>query len=155
MRIIDSFDDHWVETSGPLETPCWIWQRSTDHCGYGKFTADSKTYFAHRHSYELYAGPIREGLCILHDCDTPSCVNPKHLYQGTQLQNIRDRVSRGRCASTAGSKHPRSRITPQQATEIIEGSIAKELSQKELSHIHNMSQQSVSAIVCGDHWTQQ
>lgn len=50
---------------------------------------------AHRVSFELFRGPIGK-LKVLHKCDTPACVNPQHLYLGTQLQNVKDRVERGR-----------------------------------------------------------
>jgi hypothetical protein len=54
------------------------------------------TRYAHRLAFELAYGPIPSGLQIQHHCDTPPCVNPDHLYAGTQAQNMRDRTARDR-----------------------------------------------------------
>jgi hypothetical protein len=76
-------------TSGPLETPCWIWTRATDWKGYGHFTVGNTSVRAHRAMYEERYGPIPEGLVIDHLCRTPSCVNPDHLEPVTALENHR------------------------------------------------------------------
>jgi hypothetical protein len=55
-----------------------------------------KMFYAHRLSYELFKAPIADGNVIMHTCDNPLCVNPDHLIQGTQLQNITDMHEKGR-----------------------------------------------------------
>ncbi len=52
--------------------------------------------YAHRMAYELYVGPIPDGMCVLHRCDNPGCVNPEHLWLGTQLENVIDRDKKNR-----------------------------------------------------------
>jgi hypothetical protein len=81
---------------------CWQWTAAVDSCGYGQIMVGNKldgTYKlapAHRVSFELFKGKIPDGYCVCHTCDNPRCVNPDHLFPGTQLDNIRDRDSKGR-----------------------------------------------------------
>jgi hypothetical protein len=76
---------------------CWIWTgRKSGKNDYGGFNSGNKHYRTHRYSYELYFGPIPVGLEVLHKCDTPLCVNPEHLFLGTQKDNINDAKKKGR-----------------------------------------------------------
>jgi len=75
---------------------CWEWTGWTAH-GYGYFRHDDgRDWRAPRASYELFVGPIPEGMNVLHHCDNPPCVRPDHLYAGTSSDNMRDCVVRGR-----------------------------------------------------------
>ena len=78
------------------ETGCWNYIFRTNNSGYGDICIDGKQVRAHRLSYEHFVGIIPNGLLICHKCDNPSCVNPDHLYAGTQKDNIRDMFARGR-----------------------------------------------------------
>ena len=71
---------------------CWFWVGGSAGGGYGLFKGES----AHRKSYRIYRGSIPKGMCVLHTCDVPCCVNPDHLYIGTHAHNMRDRSVRGR-----------------------------------------------------------
>lgn len=75
---------------------CWEWVGAKSYKGYGQLRWKYKLLTASRLSYELYTGPIPEGLIIRHRCDNPSCVNPEHLEVGTYQENSDDMVSRGR-----------------------------------------------------------
>lgn len=79
---------------------CWIWFGSVDKDGYGRIRGSVKGVVwvkrAPRASYEHHVGPIPEGLMVLHHCDIPACINPEHLYLGTQVENGADKKNRGR-----------------------------------------------------------
>ena len=75
---------------------CFIWAGGSDRRGYGKFTYGSRVdgsrqqVLAHRYAYERVHGPVPAKLHICHKCDTPCCVNPEHLFLGTNADNLRD-----------------------------------------------------------------
>ena len=69
---------------------CWYWRHTFYPNGYGRFYADSADYYAHIISYELFNGPVKKGMSVLHTCFNKACVNPEHLYLGTQLENAND-----------------------------------------------------------------
>ena len=95
LTDLERFEIRWmpVPFSG-----CWIWLGDIFQCGgHGAFRINGKRrYKAHRAAWELYRGQIPEGLQVNHKCDVPSCVNPDHLYLGTQAQNNEDCRKRGR-----------------------------------------------------------
>lgn len=82
---------------------CWEWRGRKDKDGYGKLRHARREWRAHRLVFALTIGSP-DGLCVLHRCDNPACVRPDHLFLGTNLENIADRVAKGR--SCAGPTHP-------------------------------------------------
>lgn len=81
-----------------LPTPCRLWDKATDGDGYGVSgkLARSNSRLTHRAAYELFYGAIPEGLQVLHRCDRTNCIEPTHLYAGTDADNMQDKVRRGR-----------------------------------------------------------
>ena len=75
---------------------CWFWQKHKDRDGYGRIKFRGEMSLAHRVSYLIHRGPIPTGKCVLHKCDTPDCVNPNHLFIGTQADNMADMHNKGR-----------------------------------------------------------
>jgi hypothetical protein len=105
----ERFEMGWQED----KNGCWIWKQS--HCGnethkYGGWSMNGKFIRAHRASWILFRGPIPDGLCVLHNCDVPSCVNPDHLRLGTLSDNRRDAVIRGRANFPLGERHGCSKL---------------------------------------------
>jgi hypothetical protein len=83
---------------------CWLWLKSASWDGYGYFRFMGKVMLAHRVAYSLRHGEVPPSdTCVLHSCDNPSCVNPRHLFLGTRLDNNVDRESKGR------GNHPKGR----------------------------------------------
>lgn len=78
------------------ESGCLIWMGCETGKGYSQIRFNGKLQFVHRLSYSLAFGEITNNLCVLHRCDTPSCINPRHLFLGTKKDNIRDCISKGR-----------------------------------------------------------
>ena len=95
----------WNKVMKIVETDeCWEWIAFKNKDGYGLFGYNGKNQKAHRVSWQLHNGPIPDGLCVLHKCDNPSCVNPNHLFLGTNADNIKDRVNKNRTVGKHGRK---------------------------------------------------
>jgi transposase len=109
--------------AGPLCDDCWEWQGLKGKKGYGGLkiydalrVCKRRTVLVHRISYELFIGPIPEGLGVLHKCDNPPCCNPNHLFIGTNADNRADCVAKDR--HSKGEQHTKAKLTEQHVIEI-------------------------------------
>lgn len=91
----------WMRVLRPSPDSCWEWQGGHSH-GYGSVWWQGRSRHAHRVAWTLARGPVPDGMGVLHHCDNPPCCNPAHLYLGTDVENARDRVERGRAKGPSG-----------------------------------------------------
>jgi len=106
------------------ETGCWIWTGPQNELGYGKIMKGRKYLKAHRLSYEEFVGPIPDGMFVCHKCDTPECINPKHLFLGTQKDNMADCARKGRVVVPRGEAAGRAMLT-EEAVKAIRAEYVK------------------------------
>jgi hypothetical protein len=97
-------------------TGCWEWQKNIQQNGYGHMKHSGKAKGVHRISYEMHKGKIPEGAYVLHVCDVRCCVNPKHLFLGTAMDNALDKKGKNRHAH--GTMVNTSKLTELQVLEM-------------------------------------
>lgn len=164
----------YVNKSGPVVehvgTPCWLWTSAIGTWGYGILRdggRGGRNVATHRYSWELHNGTIPTGVRVLHKCDIPACVNPEHLYLGTDKDNAQDRERRGRRvpargmqngAHTHSERRPRAlthgqrRIDFEVADAIRKDYATGKYRQKDVAAKHGVSQCTVWAIVNNQRW---
>src|SRR3954467_11624076 len=91
---------------------CWDWIGHKDLNGYGRLNVGGKPLLAHRLSYLVHLGSIPDDKALLHKCDRPCCVNPAHLFLGTQTDNLNDMYAKGRDRKRGmkGSEHHQAKL---------------------------------------------
>ncbi len=104
--IANRVDRFWSKAIRLDRDSCWLWQARRNPKGYGMFREMDRWAAAHRVSWELANGPIPTGRLVCHSCDTRSCVNPDHLFVGTNDDNMRDMVNKSR--QSKGERHRKS-----------------------------------------------
>lgn len=91
---------------------CWLWMGHATTLGYGMLKNDNgKRQYAHRISYFLHYGKSPGMAHVLHKCDNPPCVNPEHLFLGTQSDNMRDMAAKGRHWDCSGERSPFAKLS--------------------------------------------
>ena len=134
-----------VDKSAGLEG-CWIWKACTQKDGYGQFWVNGGMLQAHRVAYELVIGPIPKGLEILHKCDNPPCVNPFHLWAGTQSENILDSMHKGR---QGGELSGTSKLKSFQVAEIKRSNLPP----YRLAEFYHVDSSTIQDILHGRTWS--
>jgi len=140
----------WEKVKKGNEDDCWEWIAGKARGGYGEFGIKRKIYMAHKISWELVNGEVPDNLCVLHKCDNPACVNPKHLFLGTRIENNNDKVTKGRQAK--GEKHGMSKLNEEQVRKIRELYLTGNYSQSKLGQLFNVQEAAIQKIVNYKTW---
>jgi hypothetical protein len=125
---------------------CWEWTGCKQRTGYGRFRLAGWTQMAHRVAWELVHGLIPKGMQVLHRCDNPGCVNPNHLFLGTQTDNIYDMTAKGR--HYRGERHKSAKLTESDVISIRMFDIPT----RALSNLYGVNRASIRAIKRGEKW---
>jgi hypothetical protein len=155
-----SFLSH-VEIGGPNE--CWEWKGSVSSEGYGQFRwPEKKVKLAHVAAYVFFIGRVRKRsgrrLCVCHSCDNPPCVNPKHLWLGTQQQNIADMIKKGRGSypghhqQKSGEDAANAKLSAKDVRKIRKLYATGKYTQKELGKKFGVIGCTIGAITSGYTW---
>jgi hypothetical protein len=151
MKDIAEFIARLDETTVRIpEAGCWIWMLGTED-GYGRIRIGDRMVLAHRISYAAFSAPIPEKLCVLHECDVRPCVNPNHLFLGTNMENVIDKIKKGRHWTgfqKTGEQSHRAVLTREQVVSIINDSRA----QRVIANEHGVTQSAISDIKTGKSW---
>ena len=137
-----------VDTSGE----CWVWTGYINQDGYGRLSIDGRLIMAHRVSWELHHGPIPDGMRVLHDCpggDNPACVNPSHLWIGTQRDNIRDMLLKQR--QQRGETNGNARLT-ESDVRTIRDLVAGGMNQSQVARLYGIAPNHICRIVNRRRW---
>jgi predicted DNA-binding protein (UPF0251 family) len=138
-----------VDREGP--GGCWIWKACTAK-GYGRLRVGSRNVTTHRFSYALHVGPIPEGMCVCHRCDNPLCVNPGHLFLGTNQENTADRVAKRRSSRAPhpvfGERHASAKLTPDDVRK-IRATVSSGLSQRKAAAALGLKRSAVKYALDG------
>jgi hypothetical protein len=131
---------------------CWEWTALKVRKGYGVIRYNGKKLRAHRLSYELHCGPIPAGLFVCHRCDNRGCINPSHLFLGTNTDNMRDMVSKGRhrLIRLPGERNGQAKLTEAEARAILASK--GKVRQEDLAERYGVSQSRISSIMTGKNW---
>lgn len=132
---------------------CWLWTGSTFRTGYGQFRdPDRKTsVYAHRYSWELHFGKIKDGLHVCHKCDVRSCINPLHLFLGTPADNMADMISKGRAVHDVGSKSSAAKLCEEDVVQ-IRALLRDGLTQTDIARRYGVFNSSISNIKTWKTW---
>lgn len=139
----------WPKVSIGTMEQCWMWTGSKLPTGYGRIGRGQDGLVpigAHVLSWIIHNGAFDSNLCVCHKCDNPSCVNPNHLFLGTQQRNLEDMRSKGR--QTFGESHGTSKLT-QANVDFIRSS---DWTQERLATRFGVSQTCISKIKLRQRW---
>jgi HNH endonuclease/Helix-turn-helix domain of resolvase len=161
-KIYDRFNKYTNKSS---YLPCWLWMGARlNKNRYGLLRVKNKTMLAHRLSYEIHNGTIIDKKYVLHTCDNEGCVNPEHLFLGTQLDNVKDRdfKKRGHFFNPnshfnkirfipVGIKNPKSKLSEKNVHEIRK-LLSEGFSNKEIAKKFSVSKDTILRIKNKSSW---
>lgn len=132
------------------ESGCWLWLAATDTRGYGNFYMEGKLWKAHRASMVIHGVAINDDQYACHKCDTPSCVNPLHMFAGSAKDNHNDMREKGRhkYPNNKGIRNGRAKLTEDNVRHIL----ASDESTTDLARHYGVTYQAIWQVRNGTHW---
>jgi hypothetical protein len=149
----------WSHVDMGAQDQCWPWTGMKDRQGYGILKARPYIYRAPRVSWAITSGSeLPDGMIVCHKCDCPACVNPSHLFIGTNYDNVQDKVSKGRQShnrngGTSGEAHPRAKLTESNVIDIRRKYQPYKTTAKMLSKEYGVSEREIKSIVYRETWS--
>lgn len=143
----------WSKVDKRSDNECWPWLGAKSN-GYGymgsKYWESGKNCSAHKVSWIIHYGEIPEsysyhGICVLHKCDNPICVNPKHLFLGTHFENMCDMVKKGRTPGLKGEKNPTAKLNDIKVIEIRKH-LKNKINQHEIAKMYGVNVSTINRI---------
>lgn len=151
-------DRFWPKVTKRSGKVCWPWKASLSPAGYGQINSGGgrgRCLLASRVSWEINCGPIPPGKHVLHRCDNPSCVNPKHLFLGTAKDNSDDKIKKGRFRCGPGMKgeaHPLCILSKKQVKEIRRLYASGGFAYADLGTRYGVGATTIGAIIRRQNW---
>jgi len=130
---------------------CWEWIGSKRKDGYGRYRLDGRTVLAHRASYYYATGEMPPPeIKVCHECDNHWCVNPRHLFKGSQAVNVADMIAKGRkvVGDVSGERNPQAKLTIEQVEIIRSGKFKG----RDLAKQFGVSESTISMVKRGRNW---
>ena len=151
QNVLDRF---WEKVDIRGRDDCWEWIAGKSSDGYGTFTLNGKTEGAHRVSWTIENVKIPKGLLVCHHCDNRACVNPEHLFVGTDKDNIQDALRKGRMKfpRKSGEENGLSKLTEEQVLSIREEYKLGNITLGELARKHNVSHVAIWHVIKRKTW---
>lgn len=134
---------------------CWEWTGYKPSNGYGHFGINGRVFGAHRISFMLFIGEIPNNMLVCHSCDNPSCVNPHHLFLGTDKDNTQDMIKKNRRSHHTGATGENNgfhKLTEQKVYKIRE-MLEQGYTQQEIAEIFEVTPENIRSIRIGKTWS--
>lgn len=160
VAALPRFEAKWIPEPN---SGCWLWTASTNHWGYGWFGVGGEVLLAHRVSWRMYVGEIPAGKFVCHKCDNPPCVNPDHLFVGTNAENIADRMRKGRRGGGSRTRgytrplfsgdHNPNAILNSDAVAVIRGLYSRGgITQADIATAFGVARTTIQNVIDGNTW---
>ena len=135
------------------EDACWRWVGIKNSNGYGRFSLGNKHRLAHRTSYQMFVGEIPAGMNVCHSCDNRLCVNPNHLWLGTQSENLKDAVSKGRMfrPDTTGERNGNRKLDWERV-RAIRKMVASGERKSKVARVFGVAHSTINFIINNETW---
>ena len=148
----DSLADRMQKYSELQKSGCIYWTGTIESTGYGSVRFQGKRLKAHRAAWIACYGDIPNGILVLHKCDNKCCINPEHLWLGSQKDNMRDMIQKGRKVVHSGEDHWGAKLTEDDVRYIRDQVSNGAKKQSQLADEFGMRLQSINDIVRGKIW---